>query len=126
MPFPRSGRRSTISQPILNLLPETNPTRDTKTSALHPVGNKIGQALGQQYIKDAGQLATAKLQPGSDPYSSFSSQWGDNKICAVRAIPLLGLKPNRTVSGKYFRKDNNPVNDLYFSLHLFLVTDSHL
>lgn len=80
------------------------PFTPTEAERQHP--------LAQQYLKDAGHLATASLQPDPNARGPPGSKCGVKEVNAVRAIPLIDLDPKRIVPEQYFPGDGNPSNPI--------------
>ncbi|KAK2813303.1 hypothetical protein FQN50_000618 [Emmonsiellopsis sp. PD_5] len=85
-----------------------------------PTDEERQHPLAQEYLKSAGDLATANLQPtraigarATTGHGASGSTWGKREVNAVRAIPLIELDPRRIVPARFFPDDNN---DAFVSL----------
>ncbi|KAK1147614.1 hypothetical protein N8T08_000956 [Aspergillus melleus] len=74
----------------------------------HWLTNSIVSRFGAGSIC-AGHLATANIKEDPQRRGLSGSQWGANETNAVRAIPLIGLSPDRIIPKKWFPSDDNEV-----------------
>ncbi|PYI01683.1 hypothetical protein BO78DRAFT_423297 [Aspergillus sclerotiicarbonarius CBS 121057] len=72
-----------------------------------PTDAEQQQPLAQEYLNNAGNLATATLQARRANKGQSGSTWGTDEVHAVRAIPIINVEPKRIVPERHFPRSDD-------------------